>query len=63
MEKTVMHSRHVLAFLAILAIGFAVRWLFFSNQTFDAGTSSSIDALEMQRQIKELPLRDIKDPI
>jgi hypothetical protein len=33
------------------------------NQTVDAGTSSSIDALEMQRQIKELPLLDIKDPI
>lgn len=58
-----MHSRHVLTVLAILAIGLAAKWLFFSNQPVDAGTSSTIDALEMQRQIKELPPLDIKDPI
>ena len=58
-----MHSRYVVAVVAIVAVGFALRWLFFSNPTADAEASSTMNIFDMQQQIKDLPVLDIKDPI
>jgi hypothetical protein len=64
LEEPVMYLRHVVAFVAIVAVGFfALWWLFSSNPTADVEASSTMDIFNMHRQIKELPVRDVKDPI
>jgi hypothetical protein len=57
-----MRSRYVVAVVAILAIGFAIKWFFFSTPTADASANSRMDIPDMHRQVKNLPLLDVKDP-
>jgi hypothetical protein len=62
-----MRSRHILAIVAVLAAGVAIKWMFFANRTAEAqsesASSTTMDVFQMQRDSKDLPALEIKDPI
>jgi hypothetical protein len=62
-----MRSRYIAAMLAVLVAGFGIRWLFFANQPAEAqpeaGSSATMDLFKMQKDSKDLPVLEIKDPI
>ena len=62
-----MRSQHFIGILAILVVGFGIKWLFFASPAAEAQpeplSSAPMDVFQMQREIKNLPVVDVKDQI
>ena len=57
-----MRSQHIIAMVAVFgALGFGITWLFFTGLQ-QPPPNAAMDVLQMQREIKNLPITDIKDP-
>jgi len=62
-----MRSHHILAIVAVLAGGVAIKWMFFANRAAEAqsepASSAAMDVFQMQSDSNDLPVLEIKDPI
>lgn len=60
-----MRTHHVIAFVAVILVGFGVKLIFFSELTAEAKPLSvksvSIDISEVQRNTKNVPVQKIHD--
>jgi hypothetical protein len=59
-----MRAHHAIAIVAIVLIGFGLKWAFFSAPTAEADAPSvdlRMDVLQLQQNIKNLPEQKMND--
>jgi hypothetical protein len=60
-----MRARHMIAVVIVLVIGVATKWFFFSTPPAEAQLRPTLDVFRMSvdhPNMKELPVRDVKEP-